>query len=766
MATVKYPTDPLTGAEITAVTNAIKADPFLGSLIFPPGDPKFPETALFLEVLLKEPKKEHVLAFEANPTLPLKRKARVHFYLNTTNTTYIVTLKMAEPPAVGVIDLKYKKLKKVTYPYNNYDNFPISDSFGGLQQFQAPDNNDPPYNYFTRLELTNLVLACQPLLDKLAKRNVTLAMLQPQNPGNETDTGAEIYPYAFYTFEALRNFIGCCGKICPDLVDLCAPNHRFMPAVFFNQTIVPGDICIETANWGIVEGIYIIIDLTAKKIYRIIDDGKLPESGKPPIPLPVPDPYPVIVHPDLQPLCHTMPQGVSFVVPDDDQHFVKWDNWEFHWSYQRSGISLYNIYYTETVDIGGVRTSEKRKIIYKNAASDTLVIYNVNEPIIARTYVSADSHNWPILPRTTSLVLGRDVPGYAKLFPVFVSNAKGSAWEIEGGVAIYEQDADLLWRVNQGVINVLQWPNLATPFLTGARKRQLVVRSIFSGFYYLFVYSYMFNQDGSMECYVDLMGQTTNQWVESSTDGEEVPNGQRVSKQLVALNHTHITTWRIDFDIDGVKNTVDEHNYKPDCSKKASPCGDAVISEHLTLKTEKEAKRNHCIATNRTWEVHNHHSLNRLGFPRGYEIYGLSPNGNSTSLARDDGAAHSHFPFVKHHLAVTKFNNREQFASGTFPVLANEQTGLPVYQDNNQNIEDTDIVVWYNGIFFHHPHTEDYAFINSHRIGVGLFPSNFFGYNPSNSLEQNITLQRDGEENIIGDCSFPQYFQYAWPNCP
>lgn len=756
MSTVKYPTDPLTTVEINDFTTAIKNDPFL-STFFPPSVP-YTDIALFLEVLLQEPKKEYVMAFEADPSLPLKRKAYAHLYLNKTNTTYKVKAKLLEPPSAGIVpgSLKYRKIERVMYPYNNYDNFPISDSFGGLQAFQEPDKLLPPYNYFTRLELTNLVLANKCLLKKLAKRNVTLEMLQPQNIGNETDTGAEIYPYAYYTFEALRNFLGCCGKDCPDLIPLDAPNHRFMPAVFFNQNIYTGGICAPPANWGIVEGIYIIVDCTDKSIYRIIDDCKYPKKGEPPIPLPVLDPYPVIFHPDLKPLCHTMPEGVSFEVPVDDEHFVKWDNWEFHWSYQRSGLSLYNIYYTETVD--GV--SEKRKIIYKNACSDTIVIYNVDEPIIARTYVSADSHNWPILPRMTTLKKGRDIPGYAKTYPINVSNGFGSAWAIPDAVAIYEQDDDLLYRVNQGVIDAVKWPNGEGDRITGAKKRQLVIRTIFSGFYYLFVYSYVFNQDGSMQCYVDLQGQTTNQWVESNTDGQEVPNGQRISKQLIALNHTHVNTWRIDFDIDGVNNSVHEHNSYPVCDTKVSPCGDAVELKELPLNWEKDAKRDHCIKTNRTWEIHNHDSKNRLGFPRGYEIFGLSPNGNSTSNARDNGAAGTHFGYTKHHFFVTKFDNKEQYACGEFPVLADKQTGLTTYQKANRNLEDTDIVAWYNAIFFHHPHTEDNAFISGHRTGFGMYPSNFFGYNPANSLEQDITIIKNEADEDIGDCSRPIYFQY------
>lgn len=748
--TVIYPTDPLTSDEVDYICNLIKTSSSISNL-FNPVD--VANTAVFLEVLLKEPKKSHVVAFEQDSSLPLGRQARVIVYNNVNNDTYVIILSLREPSdnvnPIAVID-STKLVEKDMYPNNNYDNYPVDDNFGGNQY----------YGYFPRSQLIDIVRSDANLMRKLLKYNVTDAMLDPANSANPD----YIYPYAFYPFESFRQLTGI-DIHADDIIPAHAKNHRYMPVGFFNQKTIPGDIIVETANWGFVNGIFFIVDCNAKSIFKIVQNKSLrpKHDNDPPIPLAVSDPYPAIYHPEMKPIQTCMPDGVSFIVDDvNDTHKVNWDNWEFHWSYQRSGLTLYNIYYTETVG----ENSAKRKILYKLCASDTLVIYNSTQPLIEQNYVSADSHNWPILQRLQTLVPGRDVPGYARLYPIVTMDAGGNSRVIPDAVAIYEQETDLAWRVNQGVIDFNGWPNLEfnTNYgdflqLTGCRKRELVIRTLFSGFYYLFMYSFVFSQDGSIECFCDLMGQTTNQWIAYEPSGEvkdEAYRGSIIAKQMLGLNHTHSVIFRMDFDIDyfnpnGSGNSISEQNASVVKSKKINPAGQVVEYTEEVLKRENEASRNQSIKKNRTWTVFNPNSLNRLNKPRGYEIWSVGPNGNSTSLARDDSQAHLHLSYLKHHLHVTKYHDNEQFASGEFPVLTNKPSGIAKYIEDKEHIEDTDIVVWFNRMFAHTPATEDYPFISTHRMGVSLNPENFFGMNPICSLEQvtDVTTECDTGEPAL-----------------
>lgn len=733
-----HPLQPLFELEITNIQAAIDVylaaqNPPIGpqsdcSTNDPPTQPA--DQLVYMEVLLKEPQKQYVLDFNAGVTTTVTRQARVLLYQNTTNFTYEVILDLDNAGGAIIATNGFNKLKFIGYPNNNFVNNADNDPFGST-------GANVNFNHLSRAQMNATCMANPALVAKLNARGITTLTDDPKvTPG--------YYAYPFYTFEALRNFSGCCGKLCPDLVDLDAPNHRYYPTVFFNQSIVPGGICIETANWGLLDDLYVIFDCTDNSIYRIIEDTKnVPRTV--PVPPAVSDPYKPLYHPPMQPIYYAQPQ-VSFTHPNNDQYAVEWDNWSFRWSYQRGGLSLYNIKYWERSQAVDPLT-EPRSIAYKAACSDTIVIYNVAEPLVARTYVSADSHNWPVLPRLAELVPGRDVPCYvtdANLYDVVLAEGCGEPTTLAKVVAIYEQDADIMWRVNQGVIDGLNWPrgyDSQDPSekcpgrpAEGARKRQLVVRTIFSGFYYLFVYTYIFNQDGTMEMYTDLQGQTTNQWVVADTTGKEVDNGHRIAKQQVALLHTHSSMYRIDFDIDGTSNVASEANAFRICDKVKNPCGDAIEAAHHHFHTELEAIRSLNQKHNRVWEVSNENSKNCLGFPRGYAVYFAGPNGNSSSLCTPNSAAHTHFPWMAHDLYVTKYRYGEEYASGEFPVLNVEPVGLSKYVKGDAHIENEDIVMWFNCKFFHEPHTENYPFITGHRIGLLLTPENFFDFNPACSI--------------------------------
>ncbi len=791
--TVAFPTDPLVATEILAVSTFIIAHPFFAPL-FAPSDPS--TTAVFAEINLKEPDKAFVQSYFLGP---LQRKARALVYLIEVNRTYEVVVPLPDPPNIGAAPttLSYKLIEDVMYPNNNKDLPPVDDPLGGTQC----------YSFFTRQDLIDAVLSTPALMARLAARNVVRSMLIDEYPAPGSGH-PQIYPFSFYSFEAFRNFLGSRGCNCPDLVALDAPNHRFVPAAFFDQTIAPGGICIAPSNWGFLDGLYIIVDVTNREnpIYRIVEQCPVPKIGEPPIPVPVNDPYLPAVHCTLKQICTTMPDGVSFFVDDvNDVHFVSWDNWQFRWSYQRSGMSIYNVKYSD--DFQGNDNVTQRRVLYKSAPTDTVVVYNVPEPLMARSFVSADSHNWPILHRLVPLVAGRDVPGYAKLYSVIRSDCTGNPVTVENAVAIYEQESDLLWRVNQDVIDFKNWPNgfdengdPVGPAMTGARQRQLVIRTLYSGPNNMFVYSYVFNQDGSFETHCDLLGQTVNKWVEADSTGTVVPYGQRMSLQLVGLNHTYSCMFRMDWEIDGQNvngsgNTVSEQNAfrnqnrgETSCNRKPSSgilrvdnsvntagcskelghcdtgminiCGQVVDVCELDFCTEKQAVRQHNMATNCIWSVSNPNSFNRLGFRRGFEVYSLSPNGNSVSLARDDSPAHTHMEYLKNHLHVTRYHAGEEYACGEFPVLSNKAVsppGMSSYIANNECIKNTDVVMWLNAMFFKTPNTENYPFLSKRRLGFLFSPKNFLDQNPACSLEQSF------ESFDNGSCGQPESFVYN--NC-
>jgi Cu2+-containing amine oxidase len=842
LQTVRHPTDPLTAAEMIAVNAALRASsvqvdgtgPLVSSLFkavpagwspdngpFPDQPALNPDGVVYTQFLLKEPIKIDVLAFNATPIPDLKRYARAILNHPRTNETYEAIVKLLNPPAVGVAtgsgSIVVTKLTDTMYPNNNYEDWPMGDEFLYIQN---------PYINNSDLLAAFKSTTNPKALDLKARLQARGVNCWSDFEDHTDVTGPDntpIQPYCYYSFESFRAVTGFPGSPA-DLVDVGAPNHRYVPCCFLGVANNPKGLKIEGGEFSYVEGLFVIIDCNNKSdpIYKIVEDLSIapPALGQPAIAPSLPDPFEPIPHETLKPICVTMPQGPSFTVPANDAHKVHWDNWDFRWSYQRSGLTIYNITYNDVqtgsvvgaptiidngVEVqlgadakieGGITKAHakqpariKRNIAYKHCSSDTGVVYNSTDPNVARSYVSYDSHNWPIVSRLQSLVLGRDVPGHAKLYPVVASNAAGAPRIIPDAVAIYEQEDDLLWRVNNGVIKTYNWPNGFTaggkarkPHFTGCRNRQLVVRTLFSGFFYCFVFSYVFNLDGSIQSYCDLYGQTTNQWIARGPSGtsydqfdeprtvnlpidynadelqEGEYRGELIAKQYVGLTHTHFSMFRTDFMIDGQPNCVDQI----DCShvsmvpdtlsdidgRPINTSGQVVKVEEDQIKTEDARSLN--MPSNRTWRVYNKGRRNRLGHTRGYEYLALCPNGNSTSLSDDNSLAHQKFAFLKNHFHVTKYRPDEEYGAGEFPVLNPNILGMAKYLENNESVDGEDLVCWYNCMFQHHPDTEDYPFISSHRLGMGLYPSHFFGMNPACSLEQNITLNSCGASGFPG----------------
>jgi primary-amine oxidase len=311
------------------------------------------------------------------------------------------------------------------------------------------------------------------------------------------------------------------------------------------------------------------------------------------------------------------------------------------------------------------------------------------------------------------------VPDYAELLDFCLADTAGNPETFQGVIGIYEQDGDLLWRTATPISDAQEFR-----CVEGARGRQLVVRSIFQGTYYLWIVSWIFNQDGSMNVGIDVGGRTQNIII---PEGSELEGGELIAPQEFSLNHTHTYAFRLDFDVDGTNNTLIEENQATVNNRKKNQCGQFVDVSETVLKREKDAIRDLNPKSNRQWIVINEDRTNRLGHHVGYE---LVPGKNGYSKSADYSTLHKQFSFIKHHLHATLYEDNQQFASGEMPILQDKDTGLGAYVKDNRNIENKDLVLWYTINFAHVPHSEDYPHIALYRQGFSIVPHNFFESNP------------------------------------
>src|SRR5262249_34614836 len=147
-------------------------------------------------------------------------------------------------------------------------------------------------------------------------------------------------------------------------------------------------------------------------------------------------------------------------------------------------------------------------------------------------------------------------------------------------------------------------------------------------------------------------------------------------QKVFAPSHVHAFLYRLDFAIDGEKNTVEEFN----CTKDKSEPGSARCS---WTPIAKETGRPCNPETFRSWRVVNHESKNALGHPRSYQ---LMPG--STGIFRGNGSEHE--KATQADLWVTLYKTNEFPRSSVDPRSA--LAALPKYADG-ESVENKRVVL-------------------------------------------------------------------------
>src|SRR5207248_3938346 len=213
--------------------------------------------------------------------------------------------------------------------------------------------------------------------------------------------------------------------------------------------------------------------------------------------------------------------------------------------------------------------------------------------------------------------------------------------------------------------------------------------------------------------------------------GEKSKYGPLIAPQLYAPVHQHFFNVRLDFDVDGVGNTVQRVDVLPDEPGPKNPHGNAFAAVATSLKSEKQARDHLKLETARTWRVVNPNVLNAVGEPVGYKFV---PMDNSFPMASSDAWWRKRAGFVNYHVWVTPFDDNEKYAAGDYPNQSKGGDGLIKWTEQDRSIENADVVLWYTFGHTHIPRPEDYPVMPASYIGFLLKPNGFFTMNPANDL--------------------------------
>ena len=465
-----------------------------------------------------------------------------------------------------------------------------------------------------------------------------------------------------------------------------------------------------------IEGVVAVVDLTRMRVDRVIDTGVYP------VPPESADLDPRSVGKQRvppKPLLQVQPAGPSFAVRG---HEIRWQKWRFRLSvHPREGLVIHTVGYEDE--------NRVRPVLYRASLSEMLVPYA--DPSAAWSFRNAfDEGEYGIGRLTDALEVGTDAPSHARFFSAVYADDAGKPVTVPRAVAIYERDGGLLWKHFEYYSNTTE----------SRRARELVVFSVVTVGNYDYGLSWVFRQDGSIELQAVLTGIMLARGVHLTTaSGSHTGNGNPPSEMegrswhLVAPNvaaphHQHFFNFRIDLDVDGTANSVQEINTRAVPSGADNPDLNAFIMEATRLATEQEAQRDMNLATARRWLVVNSDQVNALGQPAGFL---LSPGDNSVVYLQPDSPIRRRAAFVNHHFWATRFDPAEMHAAGDYPNQSEPGEGLPKWTAENSSLERQDVVVWYTFGITHVPRPEEWPVMNATTAGFKLLPVSFFSRNPA-----------------------------------
>jgi primary-amine oxidase len=454
-----------------------------------------------------------------------------------------------------------------------------------------------------------------------------------------------------------------------------------------------------------IEGLRPVVDLNTMEVVRVEDHGRWPiPPGEGNYAADRTDRF----RSDIRPLEIAQPEGPSFEV---DGYQVAWQKWKFVIGFNaREGLTLHHLRYDDD--------GRERSVLYRASLTEMVVPYGDPGPTQRRKN-AFDVGEYGMGMCANSLVLGCDCLGLIRYFDAHLCDSRGEPLTIKNAVCMHEEDYGILWKHTDR--RLPDAPEVR-------RSRRLVVSSVSTVENYEYGFFWYLYQDGTIQFEVKLTGVLS---LGASRPGESPPHGNLVAPQLYAPNHQHFFNMRLDFDLDGVNNTVHRVDVVPDPIDDANPFGNAFRARATPLTSEKEARGNLCLETARTWKVVNPGVLNHVGEPVGYRFL---PGDNSVPFASPDAWWRRRAGFVESHVWVTPYRPDERYGAGDYPNQSRGGDGLKAWTEGDRPTEDTDVVLWYTFGHTHIPRPEDYPVMPTAYIGFTLKPAGFFSRNPANDV--------------------------------
>ena len=514
----------------------------------------------------------------------------------------------------------------------------------------------------------------------------------------------------------------------PDLVlfDLWTYGHAVMPEQWRDRRLGWVDIWARATPHGNpyahpVSGLKIIIDVNTMEVLDLDEshDRGLPEvDGEY-----TPELRGAPERTDLKPLDIVQPEGVSFEL---DGSRIRWQDWEFRLGFNyREGPVISQVRFRD-VDAatdgdagsgsGSGSGSEWRDIAYRMSLAEMIVPYRDSSFDHYRR-TAFDIGEWGLGYMCTSLELGCDCLGEITYLDGVLPDTNGQPRVTKNVICLHEEDDAVLWKHVD--------PDAGTEV---RRMRRFVVSVHATVANYEYLVYWRFYPDGNIECEIRATGimVTTPMEEESAT----FRTGTVVDRRTYAPFHQHFLVARLDLDVDGSANTVVESDSMPAPISADNPFGLDLVTRATVVESEAQAARDFDWQRQRAWKVQNPNRLNAWGAPTAYK---LVPTGCFPAMFDADSPILKRNPVIGNTLWVTRHHDSEMWPAGDYPTQsANDlDNGMSAWIADDENLVDTDVVLWYVFGIHHITRTEDWPVMPVDKVSFTLKPFGFFDRNPA-----------------------------------
>lgn len=447
-----------------------------------------------------------------------------------------------------------------------------------------------------------------------------------------------------------------------------------------------------------VENLIAYVDVQAGRVARIEDHGvvpvpRTPGNYTPDAAAPLRD--------DVAPIEINQPEGTGFTV---DGHEVRWQKWRLRIGFTpREGLVLHTVSY------------QGRSVLHRASLAEMVVPYGDPAPTHSRKN-AFDAGEYNIGALANSLELGCDCLGEIRYFDAVLADCDGRSVTLRNAVCLHEEDFGLLWKHT----------DFRTEKTETRRSRRLVISFVATVGNYEYGFYWYLYQDATIQFEVKLTGIVSTGAVQP---GQRPAHGQLLNADgLYAPVHQHFMNVRLDLDVDGPGNSVQEVHTEADPPGPDNPLGNAFRSKATVLPTESQAQQLIDPLSARSWRVINPSVRNAVGEPVGYR---LVPGTNVLPFADSDASVTRRAGFATKHLWVTPYREAERHPAGDYPNQHAGGAGLPEWTRADRPIEDTDVVLWYTLGSHHSPRLEDWPVMPVQHAGFTLQPDGFFDRSPA-----------------------------------